>query len=286
MPTPSSRTREHGVAVLAARTSTVIVPPSPVYLIALPTRLATICSTRVGSPSTQTGARSRTMRCRPELDRARARRVHQRRRGRPARGSSTILPGDHAPGVEQVVGEPREVRRLAGDDLRAPAPPRAGGTPAWSSSATAFVMAPSGLRSSWPSMARNSSFARFAASAAARACCSRRSSSSRSRSARGALRGRAGQRLRRPADLPDLGHGRRERLAPPERLGRALERRHRLRDAARDERGGADADHDRQQNPAARASGPSATAAPSDEPDGNPGRDRSSPRSFTRLYAV
>ena len=48
----------------------------------------------------------------------------------------------------------------------------------------ALLMAPSGLRSSWPSMARNSSLARFAASASARARCSLASSSSRSASAR------------------------------------------------------------------------------------------------------
>ena len=70
---------------------------------------------------------------------------------------------------------------LPRDDARAPAT-RLRIDRGWSRRWLALAIAPSGLRSSWPSIARNSSLARLAASAAVRASRSRRRSSSRSAS--------------------------------------------------------------------------------------------------------
>jgi hypothetical protein len=70
-------------------------------------------------------------------------------------------------------------------------------------------------------MARNSSLARFAVSAASRACCSRWSSVSRSHSPRAALGGGVDERVSHVLDLADRGRGRDDRLAAAERLRRA-----------------------------------------------------------------
>jgi hypothetical protein len=79
--------------------------------------------------------------------------------------------------IQQIVDKPRQVRDLSlndgslafGRDI-----------PRSLMSCKAVRIGASGLRSSWPNIARNSSFARRARSAAARASCSRSSSSRRS----------------------------------------------------------------------------------------------------------
>ena len=55
MPTPVSATRSVANAASCA-TAMRMTPPSGVYFNALSTRLVTICSRRVASPSTQTGS--------------------------------------------------------------------------------------------------------------------------------------------------------------------------------------------------------------------------------------
>ena len=161
MPMPWSATRS--TASSPSRPTNTLITPSPrVNLSAFETRLPTICSSRTGSPLTQTGSETRSMRPwllgLPEAmvaidDLTALREVH-------GRALQHDLAGHRAADVEQVVDEARHVHHLALDD--------AGGAQrhgsVWfisASACTAPWIAPSGLRSSCASIARNSSFERF-----------------------------------------------------------------------------------------------------------------------------
>ena len=172
MPIPESRTRStaspsDGSSVMST------VPPAGVKRSALPTRLVTTCSHRVSSTSAHTGSSIRLTRCcsvRPlvvSVPTAR-RTASASSSGRRAR---TILPE-----VTRATSRRSSTRwarwafwRAMISRARRVASAGACGTP---STWVALAMAASGLRSSWPSMARSSSLPRLAASASDRAACS------------------------------------------------------------------------------------------------------------------
>ena len=109
-----------------------------------------------------------------------------RRRGRAARRRRSILPQVDARDVQQVVDQPRRAARPA---ARSPRAPRPGGRPRAAAArmiSSAVQIGASGLRSSWPSIARNSSLRWSASSARARA--SRSASCSRAFSIASAAR--------------------------------------------------------------------------------------------------
>src|SRR5689334_21337300 len=116
MPMPWSLTRSTASG-LSCATLTAMRLPGGLYFTALITRFEMIWSRRMASASTQTESSCATTTCR--LMRPDALIVASAWRAISARSTarcwSTILP-DCASRVEKVVGEPREVRDLAGDD--------------------------------------------------------------------------------------------------------------------------------------------------------------------------
>ena len=120
---PVSLTAQHGVVAVLARRDTRIVPPAGVNLSALPSRLRDdlLDARRVGvdpdrleAAARGDGAPSAARGC--AAWRARA---PPRRRGRAAGAASTILPIIARAGVEQVVGQAREVLDLRAMTARA-----------------------------------------------------------------------------------------------------------------------------------------------------------------------
>ena len=123
MPSPRSQTSS-SAREPSRRRCTRTSRPAGVYLKALPSRLVSTCSMRVASASAHTAsslqAQRVALRFAGDVER-RADVAHQRRQiERPA--LQQHLAGDDAADVEQVVHQPRQVPRLAGDDL-----PRVGG---------------------------------------------------------------------------------------------------------------------------------------------------------------
>ena len=144
-------------------------PPGSVYLAALLSRLPSTCASRAGSASSRTGSRrQRDRQARGGgasisgrgWSRPRARRPAP---GRPRSLRSWILPPRDAGDVQQVVDQPDQVLHLPLDDRRASRCDRARRRPLQAHAAAAALrIGASGLRSSWPSMARNSSLRRSA----------------------------------------------------------------------------------------------------------------------------
>ncbi len=180
MPAPASSTRRIASGP-STSTRTVTGPPGGVNFSALPSRLLRICSTRVSSASIQTGAGAwHSIRCPRALSAVAAvtRRLIAARSIR--RRLRLTLPV--ARRVTSSRSSTRRTRCCTWRAMMARASPLRGSAgPHSPMTCSAVVMAPSGLRSSWPSMAKNSSLARLAASAWAWA---------RSRSASARLRSR------------------------------------------------------------------------------------------------
>jgi hypothetical protein len=232
-------------------TRTRTVPPAGVNLSAFPTRFATICSIRVSSASTQTDPG-----CAPGdegetaggLEHCERTRHHGSQVDRAALEHD--LAHDRAPGVEQIVGEAREMLDLPRDDARACRDASAS-IRGWSRRWLALAIAPSGLRSSWPQhrqelvlgaarrLGRGSGFALAPQKLLALGF---------------VLRPLGGRRRERAAHLADLQDRRRRRhhgLAPAERLRGSAQPGHRAHDAAGDDERRNHPERDREENPAA-----------------------------------
>ena len=136
---------------------------------ALVTMLVSTCSSRTASPSTHTGSVLMSM-CRS----SRASPVNGGDGPAYRLGHVERLPiqpdlaGDHALDVEQIVDQMGDVADLPRDHLVRAASPASSAACVSSSTRTALLIAPSGLRSSWASIARNSSFVRLSRSARSR----------------------------------------------------------------------------------------------------------------------
>ena len=146
-----------------ARRASQMRPPRGVYLMALVQEVADhlLEPHRVAVDDDRLGrrrrARGRCLRAGRDVPRARQAALDHVAQVDRARRCRMILPRGHPRDVEQVVDQPRQVADLALDDLAAGAPPRSSCGRLRRAAAAALRMAASGLRSSWPSMARNSS---------------------------------------------------------------------------------------------------------------------------------
>ena len=184
IPAPSSRTLTSTCPPLA-RGANGDRRPGSLYLAAFVSRLKTTCARRSGSALDGESAPRHPFDADPvrALLEQRARHLHRRagprRRSPCVRRRSSILPR-----VIRDTSSRSSTRRVRCADLpleRRPA--RATSAPRSRISWIAVKIGASGLRSSWPSMARNSSLARFADSASRLASCSRTRSRSRSTAA-------------------------------------------------------------------------------------------------------
>ncbi len=183
MPGPWSRTSITACAPLAC-TQTSMRRPCGVYLKALPSRLVMTCSKRVTSPSTQ--ARPSSSRRSWPRDWPVTSKVATTR-SISAPSSSRRWVSRTLPEMTRPTSSRSSIRcarcRVWRPMMRRALTATSAAASTRLSTSTAEAIAPSGLRSSWPSMARNSSLARLAASAWRRAACSASTSAARSRSA-------------------------------------------------------------------------------------------------------
>ena len=161
MPAPSSRHPDDRRRPRRARPRATTCPPRGVYFAALLSRLTWICCRRAGSPSTQRGSgvdahRELESRARPS---ARGPRRPPRRdddRRSTTRLAQLDLVLRDAARLEQIVEQARHLLRLALEDLdESGRSLSAGARRSVLRSAVAVTIAPSGLRSSCESMARN-----------------------------------------------------------------------------------------------------------------------------------
>ena len=147
-------------------------PPCSVYLAALLSRFANTWASRVGSASRWTGSGGRVTvefvaACLDERAAGLHGALHHRRQFDPLLAEFELAPGD-AGHVEQVVDQPHHLLHLPLHHARGPA--RSSGRVGPSASrriCRALRIGASGLRSSWASVARNSSLRRSASFRAA-----------------------------------------------------------------------------------------------------------------------
>src|SRR5215470_1983427 len=170
MPMPLSVTRM-SASVPRRSTATVMRPRGGVYFTALSRRLVTTCSSRVGSPSTTSGSsatESTTSRRRPaapSYDSTHRLASSPRSSGRRSRRIFPDTTRETSRRSSTSIDRRRVCRSMISRCFAS------GLLPAFDSvrTRTAAVMAPMGLRSSWPSTARNSVLRRVASSASWRA---------------------------------------------------------------------------------------------------------------------
>ena len=185
MPTPSSSTRTTRASPRSSPQLDRDAPPGSENLAALVSRLQTTCASRTGSPSTQTG-------CAGTRHDRRARRPRQRRLASSSARSTTSAQ------VDRSLAAARPCRRVM-RETSSRSSTRRDRCVTWRSmtcrsgaslapflraiSSSEVTIGASGLRSSWPSMARNSSLTRpadCACASAARDSANRRTLSSAS----------------------------------------------------------------------------------------------------------
>src|SRR5215471_9949030 len=192
IPTPVSATRISPEAPSASRVTSTR-PPGGVYLIALVRRLLTICSSRTGSPSRRQGSdpHSHTRSIRRETAAAEfdaTQRSTTSRTSRGARWSVTLPEATRETSSRSSTRRERRpvcLRMIERSLSELPRP--------CSISCAAVRIAPSGFRSSWPRMARNSSRLRTSSSSRASRsrtsyCCRRARSAARTALASETLR--------------------------------------------------------------------------------------------------
>ncbi len=167
MPTPVSRTRTT-TCPWSRSAVRVIWPRGSVYLAALVSRFATTCASRTGSPSTSSPSRGTctSSRCAPSSSDGAAISI----------ASDTARPISNRSFFSLIL--PRVIRETSSRSSTSPIRWRTwrsaiarscsspGGAPRSRMSWSAVAIGASGLRSSWPSIARNSSLRRSASRAA------------------------------------------------------------------------------------------------------------------------